>query len=360
VNLSIHYFFFHTPTIRLAGAVLLFLLIVTIAALAIGRSRRDVLVGWMWYLVTLVPVIGLVHVGLQSHADRYTYVPLIGIFLAVVFSLGDAVGKRPVLHGILGIGGFGVLLAMAAVTCKTVGYWKDDTALFGQAIAVQPENAYIRSALGKSLMKRQQYNEARVQLLASNAIRSHPETLYLLGAIAYAQNRHDEALDYFRRALAVDRTYGPAYTDAGSLLYELGRYDEAEEYLRNAVELDPAPASVHRLLAAVLAANKDHAGAAEEYRKSLEIEPDFSAWNNLGDAQENMGELAAAEESYRKALVIAPESAVAHYNLASTLDKLGRRNEAIAAAAKAVALDPNDMAARALHRQLKAGQHLSP
>jgi len=359
-NLSAHYLFFHTPTVWIAGPVLLFLLTVTIAALTIGRSRRYVLTGWLWYLGTLVPVIGLVHVGLQSHADRYTYVPLIGIFIVIVFALGDIAEKRPLLRKVLGIGGVAVLLALAAVTWKTVAYWKDDVRLFRRATEIQPENVFIRSALGKNLMKRQRYDEARVELLIANSIRPHPQTLGLLALTAQEQNRYDEALDYFKKAFAFRKpsafepVYGPVYIDAGLLLYEMGRYDEAEKCLREAVTLDQGSANAHRLLAMVLAKKGDYAGAAMEYKNSLEIEQDFSAWNNLGDAQENMQDLAAAEQSYRRAIAMDPESSVAQYNLGSVLSKLCRKEEAIAAVARAIALDPNDTAARALHEQLTA------
>jgi protein O-GlcNAc transferase len=209
-------------------------------------------------------------------------------------------------------------------------------------------------------MKRQQYDEARTELLASNTIRPHPETLDLLGMIANGQRRYDEAFDYFKKAIALDHSYGPAYTDAGSLLHELGRYDEAEGYLRDAARLDPEPALAHGLLAAVLAAKKDHAGAAREYEKSLEIEQDFSAWNNLGDAQENLGDLAGAEISYRKALAMDPESAVAHYNLSPVLGKLGRKDEAIVEATRAIAIDPNCVDAGTLLRQLNEKQPMLP
>jgi protein O-mannosyl-transferase len=324
-NLSVYYFFFHTPAIMVAAAVLLCLLAISAAVVMFGRSRRYVLMGWLWYLVTLLPVIGFVHVGYQSHADRYTYVPLIGIFIAVAFAFDDIAHARPSVSRALAVGGIAVLLSLAAVTWKTVGYWKDDMTLFGRAIEVQPENAFIRTALGKSLYGRYRYDEARAELLASYAIRPNSETLEVLGKTARAQKKYGEALDYFRKAIETDPWFGVAYTDAGSLLYELGRYDQAEENLRVAARLDEKSAVAHSLWAAMLARKKDYAGAIEEYRKSLAIEQDFSAWNNLGDAHENMGNLAEAEESYRQAEAMNPASAVVHYNLGSVLGKLGKK-----------------------------------
>jgi protein O-mannosyl-transferase len=355
-DLSVHYFFFHTPTIWVASPVLLFLLVVTITAWRIGRDHRYVLVGWLWYLGTLVPVIGLVQVGIQSHADRYTYVPLIGIFIAIAFALDAIAQARPSMRKAFAVGGAAMLLAMAAMTWKTVGYWKDEITLFHRAIEIQPENAFIRTALGKCFFRRHRYDEAKAELLASDAIRPYGETLDLLGKIAWNQNQYDAALDYFKQAIAFDYWVPEAHTDAGALLYDLKRYSEAEQFLQDAVICDPDSALAHRLRAVLLARNQDYAGAAGEYRKSLALQQDFAAWNNLGDAQENLQNLAGAEESYRKALAMDSSIAIAHYNLASVLGKLGRKNEAIAEANKAIALDPNDAPAKTLFQQLNGDQ----
>jgi tetratricopeptide (TPR) repeat protein len=391
VDLSVLYYFFHTPTVMHAAPVLLFLLAATAAAVVIGRRHRYVIVGWLWYTATLVPVIGLVHVGYQSHADRYTYIPLTGIFIIIAYGLDEIAAARPSLRRHFVVAGTVILAACAIAARQTVGYWKDDRTLFGRAISTMPENALARLIFARSLNNQGDYDEANSQLLISLAIRPTFDTLYLLGKVARCQGLPDQALDYFKRAIDAGPQTSTVFVDSGEVLLELRRYAEAAQYYKEAVQLDPTSAELHallgmalgqagqleegmnecreairlksdcapayRIIAAILAKKGDYSGAAEQYSKSLVIEQDFSAWNNLGDAQENLGELDAAKESYRKAIAMDSASAVAHYNLGSVLNKLDRRDEAIAEAAKAMDIDPNYAAARTLYRQLKEGRH---
>ena len=351
-NLSILYYFFHTPRLWTAAAAFLVLVAITIIAFAMGRYRRYVLVGWLWYLGTLVPVIGLVHVGYQSHADRYTYIPLIGIFVLIAYGIGDAALARPAVKKLIAVGGIALLAALCAVTYRTAAYWRNDATLLGRAIEVMPENAIMRSALGGSLINQGRFEEARRELLASAAIRQTADTMHLLGKAARGLGQFDEALRCYAKAIEWDPGLVKVYIDAGTLLYELQRYQEARDYLRQAIDLDPEAAAAYRILAAILANEKDYAGAAEQYEKSLAIEQDFSAWNNLGDAQLQMRQVQEAERSFRRALVLEPGSAVAHDNLAMALAGLGDKTQAVAEAAVAVNLDPNYVKARDYYHQL--------
>jgi len=160
--------------------------------------------------------------------------------------------------------------------------------------------------------------------------------------------RYQEAQESFKKALELDSGSAEAHCGLGTVYSETDRLDEGETECRKAITVNPQVAAAHRVLASILAQKKDYAGAADEYKESLKLEQDFSAWNNLGDARENMGDLAGAETSYRKAVAMVPGNAVAHFNLGSALAKLEKKDEAAVELRKALELDPNYTDARKL------------
>jgi tetratricopeptide (TPR) repeat protein len=190
------------PALRLLleGAILLG---ITILALRWIRSRPYFAVGWFWYLGTLIPVIGLVQVGSQARADRYTYVPLIGVFLALVWTLWEVLPQRRRALA-LGIVALLVLPPCVVLTRTQVGYWQNSLVLWEHTLAVAPDNPLARTLYATALLAEQREEEAVQQL--EEAIRIYPEmdpALVQLGQIHQRRGRREQALACFRTAVAL-------------------------------------------------------------------------------------------------------------------------------------------------------------
>ena len=218
--------------VAVAGsAVVLFAL--TSWAIRLRRNRPYLLIGWGWYLVTLAPVVGIVQVGWQARADRYTYIPLIGIFLAVVWAVSEGLAARPVLLSSLA---WAVVVPLGITAFVQAGYWRDSETLFRHALAVTDDNAVAHSNLGTALLRRGVLPEAEGHF--TEAVRINPyfaEAHSNLGVALGRQGRIDEAILEWQRALELQ----PDYPDARRNL------DRAEAMKRRAQAkpADPTPGS---------------------------------------------------------------------------------------------------------------------
>jgi tetratricopeptide (TPR) repeat protein len=227
------------PPWQVAGAALL-LAALTAAALWLGPSRRYLAVGWLWYLGTLVPVIGIVQVGFQSRADRYTYLPLVGLFVAVAFGARDALARFPRARIPAGAAAGALLALLAALTWRQTRVWEGSVPLFEHAVRAVPGNWMALHYLGKAHV-----DEGRVELgipLLEEAVRLNPDpadSYYILGK-AYAQlGRFEEAVRAYSRTVALSPGYGEAYSDLGFALGRLGLRDEQERAYLRAISLLP-------------------------------------------------------------------------------------------------------------------------
>lgn len=251
-KLAIFYPLNHLSPLTVAAATAL------LAAVSwlVWRARRPCpygLVGWLWFLGTLVPVIGLVQVGGAAMADRYTYFPSIGIFLAAALGVRDGVTRfripRPVVGTIAGL----VLAACLALTHRQVGFWQDDITLFSHAINVTRNNDTAHLNLGFALEKAGQKTEAlreyrAAQKLDPDRAETHNNIANLLDDLG----RTDEALAEYREALRINPQHAPSHNNYGTMLAELGRFDEAMTQYTAAARLDPndwhAPYLIGKLL----------------------------------------------------------------------------------------------------------------
>lgn len=350
------------PQLGRTLACLALLALLTTAVLRWGRSNKHLIFGWLWYLVSLIPVIGIVQVGSQPHADRYTYVPLVGVFVAVVWAGAAALAhasrsKRIVAHAT----GAVILVALAGATRRQIGYWKNGVTLYTRAFDVTQghlgENAYYN--FGNVLLEAGRGGEAvsyfeKALQINPNHARSHVSYGLILSGmgrdedalghyakalqvdpnLAEAHNdlgtslaklgRGDEAAAHFTKALAIDPGYGDAHYNFGFLLAGLGRTDEAIVHYRKALELRPGDAGAHFSLALCLAQRGDLAEAVAHYRKAVDLDPNNTdALNNLGLLAARMGHLDEAVAYYRRALSRRPAAAAPLYNLAMTLARQG-------------------------------------
>jgi Flp pilus assembly protein TadD len=253
------------PGWQIAGAAAILLAITGVALRE--RSRRPyLLVGWLWYLGTLVPVIGLVQVGLQASADRYTYIPLIGVFVAVVWGIGDAI--PPAWHRIAAAGACAALAALGWVAHAQASVWRDSESLHRHALAVSEQNWKAWVSLGDAL------SEA---------------------------GRPAEALAAYQEGLRIVPEFAGAWNGVGVALGRLGQPEQAIEPLSRAVRIEPAFAEAWYNLGTAYGNLGRHDEAARCFRRALQQDPqDARAWLNLGIASANLGDRAAAAESVER------------------------------------------------------------
>jgi tetratricopeptide (TPR) repeat protein len=372
------------PTWQITATVLL-LLSVTGLALALLRRCPYIIVGWLWYLGTLIPVIGLVQVGIQSSADRYTYVPLIGIFVAVVWGAADVVSHFRVPASIVGAAAGIPLAACAVLTELQVGHWHDTVTLWTHTIAAVPESFVAYNNLGyyfaseddeESRAKALEYYKASLRVSpdfpdAKNnlgfslaregrlqeAIKFYSEALALNPRFAQVHNnlglalaqvgRLEEAADHFRQAFTIKPNFSMAHNNLGKLLAQRGEIPEARAELEEALRLNPENPDALANLGVLLQRAGDTQGALEHFLKSIELEPkNADAHNNLGMLYAAQGKRDRAFEEFTEAVQIKPRLASAHYNLGVALAEQGKRAEAIDHYTEAVRLEPADLPSR--------------
>jgi tetratricopeptide (TPR) repeat protein len=303
---------------QVAGAAAVLLAISGLVAWQ-ARRRPYLIVGWLWFLGTLVPVIGLVQVGGQAMADRYTYLPLIGPFVMLAWGLPDlaaalspgckASGRRSI-HALLVPAAAVILVACTVATWKEVGCWQNSLTLW------------------------------------EHALRNHKSSVARnnLGLVLMGQGRMEEAIACFREAtqLGEDERHvlATAHVNLGMALLKSGQLDEAVEHCNEAARLQPALAIAHNNLAVGLERKGKMAEALEHYAEALRLDPSYAnAHNNLGTALVKLGRYAEAAACYREAVHFGPQVAKYRYNFASILQEVGQEVESAEQFREALRLD---------------------
>jgi tetratricopeptide (TPR) repeat protein len=250
-------------TVMLAG--------LTAGAMWMARRRTYLLVGWLWYLGTLMPVIGFAQSGAQAYADRFVYLPLIGIYLAIVWGASDL---RPDRRYRI-VAGAMVLAGLMVASFRQVSHWRNSVSLFEHAVAVTRDNAIAHDNLGLALTGEKRYDEGIAQY--REAWRLNPTSTTAHGYIGTAlaeQGRHAEALGYLREAARLNPKDAKHRIDLADTLTALDRLDEAVVQYREAIRLKTDVGWVHYQLAWRLAKLGRWAEAVSEYRESLRLTPD--------------------------------------------------------------------------------------
>jgi tetratricopeptide (TPR) repeat protein len=322
------------PAWQVAGACAV-LAIVSLAALLLGRSQPAVLVGWLWYLGTLVPMIGLVQIGSHARADRYTYLPQIGLCIAVVWGVRWGVellwGDGPAPRWLFAVGG--ALLATGFMACawRQVSYWRNSEMLWTRTLASTTENPIAHNNLAAALAGRGEVEEALAQYRKALEIKpDYAAARVGLGSTLAGRGEVEEALAQYRKALEIKPDYAEAHYNLGRALARRGEVEEALAQYRKALEIKPDYAEAHNNFGVALAGRGAVDEAMAHFRKSLEMNPDYAeAHCNLGLAMAHRGEVEEAIGQYRKALEIKPDYAAAHYNLGRALAGRGAVDEAL-------------------------------
>lgn len=299
----------HESSLLLKGGLAaLFLLIVSGLALAQLRRRPYLLVGWLWYLGTLVPVIGLVQVGEQAMADRYTYIPSIGITLAAVFLVRDLTGNRPRAGRAAAICGLLLLAFWIPLCWRQTATWKDSRTVLTHALEVTEDNYFALNHLG--LLNAEEGHLDRARRLYEEALTIHPSSPMAhndLGVVHERLGRLEQAAAAFERARGLNPDLPEVQRNLGAVYRRLGRLDQAEAILKHALQLDPSSQIAHLNLAQLYSARQDSEQAKLHYQTALRIGPaSADLLTALGLLYRAEGDEARARESFEKALELQP------------------------------------------------------
>jgi tetratricopeptide (TPR) repeat protein len=333
VDLAVIYPWMATPAWQILVIVTL-LVIITIIVCRYFLRYSYLAVGWFWYLGTLVPVIGIVQIGSQSMADRYAYIPLIGLFVMIVWGMGYVLKKIFSTKVVAIISGM-ILAALIIVSHYQVQYWRNTFTLFDHAINVTENNSIAHSNLAGELLKRNNVKEAMLHCRAALSLDPNNYNTLVRVARAYSvQGEKNKAIDALRLAIKVHPEYVRAHNDLYVFLLQAGKAEDAEEALkeyRKAVELNfnKDNLEVHYNFGNTLATYGNYGEAVIQYNQVLRIQPQNAfVHNNLGMVLLRQGKTNDALNHFREAIRLKPKFANAHYQLALILKQKGLAEEA--------------------------------
>jgi len=320
-------------------AAAFFLAAATLSAYRWRRGRPYVFMGWLWYLITLAPVIGVVQVGNQAMADRYTYLPLVGLFIIFAWSVPDfAPRRRDAKTAFVALAMLG-LAALTLCTWRQVGYWRDTPTLMRRALAVTTDNPVAHNNLGAYLLARGQPSEAAHHLASALEIYT-----------SEAARRHKKADGKMQISIECADTYN----NLGVALTRMGRREEARQRYHEALSLDPDHCNAHINLGVALAEEGKIDEAAAHFREAIRIQPySTEAHCNLGAAHLYRGELDDASRHLKEAARLNPRNAQAHANLGTVFMHQGNPEKAAAHFTKALDLDPEHRQARSALERIR-------
>ncbi len=321
---------------KVFGAVMV-LIALTSATLAWRQRCPYLLVGWLWYLGMLVPVSGLLQFGAHTMiADRFTYLPQIGICVALTWGLADAVRSLPHRRLVCSVGAALILVVLMGCAWRQTSFWRDSETLWSRTLACTPPSRLTYHALGDAFLGLGQIDKAIEQYQTAIATEpdygtdyatSHSQLHYNFGVALASAGRSDEALEQYKRAVQLQPNDVAAQNNLGNALLIHGQIEMGILHCKEALRIDPEFAEAHFNIGNVL----DYRGrvdeAIAEYRKALKAKPGFAeAHCYLGIALAKRGQLDDAIAEYRKALKIAPQYEDAHHNLSTALSLQNRIN----------------------------------
>jgi len=295
---------------------------ITILAVKWIRKAPYFAVGWFWYLGTLVPVIGIVQVGVQAMADRYAYVPLIGIFVILAWGISGLLEKWDQRKKALPIATGVVILVLMVVAWLEVGHWKNSITLFKHAISVT-ENQYP----------------------SFSSVHTN------LGHVFEKKGNIGEAITHYKTAIKMNPKNTEGYAFMGDLLFSISRFEEAKTYYKEAIthsktalKIYPNSANIYIRLGYYFKKTGDITAAITHYKTAIKMNPDansIKAYINLGEILSGVSRFEEAKTYYKAAIKVKPNSHITHYNLANTLSRQGDMKKAITHYKAAIKINPN-------------------
>jgi protein O-mannosyl-transferase len=315
---------------------------ISAGALALQRRQPYLLVGWLWYLGMLVPMIGLIHVGAVARADRFTYLAQIGAYIMLAWAARDLAVSWRYGRRILGAAAMCAILVLMDCAWKQTTYWSNSASLWTHTLAFAPGNSLAENNFGDALLKQEKVDEAIAHF--QNALRLNPdyaEARNNLGDALLHKGDVDEAIAQLQRALQLKPHYAKAHGNFGNALLKKGDVDGAIAQFQLALHFNPDYTEAHNNLGNALLQKGDVNEAITQFRRALQLKPDFAeVHNNLGNALLQKGNVDGAITQFQKALQLKPGYAEAHFNFANALLKTGNVDEAIAQFQQALQLNP--------------------
>ena len=364
------------PMWKAVSAALL-LLVITVIVVLQARRRNYLAMGWFWYAGTLVPVIGLVQVGMQAMADRFTYVPLIGLFILVAWGGWELAQAKKVPAVALGVLMGAICVVCMGLTRVQLQYWKDSKALFTRMVTATPKNYMAYYNLGNYYSREDNLAEAvnsykKAVEYEPNYANAHNN----LGGVLLREKNFDEAILHYKRATEIIPEYLHFFNLANAL-GDAGRLAEAEDTYRKALSLDPNAADAYNNFGMVLNSDKKPDEAIASFRAALRIRPDFElvefnlantysaagkledaithyaaavrlnpqrleSYNGLGISYAMQNKMDEAAKWFRELLKVKPDDSGALSNLGNALSAQGKFSEATEAYLTALRLNPKD------------------
>jgi tetratricopeptide (TPR) repeat protein len=359
----------------LAAAILL---IISIAALLGWRKHPYLLMGWFWFLGMFVPVIGMMQTGDQSRADRYTYLPQIGLFILLAWGAEALTRSWPGRRRLLSCAAGFILAALMAAAYQQTTYWKNSLTLWNRTLALWPESYIAHCNLGIALADEGQTSDAVRHF--NRALELNPDdakSINNLGKVLTSQGKLGEAMEHFNHALQLDPNDVKALNNLGVALADQGKWGDAIQQFNRALQLQPQDANACFNLANAFAAQQDFDDADQNYELALQINPDFAdaqcnyglalarqgkwsdailhdqqairlkphyidALNNLGGVYTAQGDWADAVQSYQQVLQLTPNDPKVLNNLGVALARQGNPAAAIEYFNRALQINPND------------------
>jgi tetratricopeptide (TPR) repeat protein len=301
------------------GALALGLAAVTAAVVRVAATRPYLIVGWLWYLGTLVPVIGLVQVGMQARADRYMYVPLVGLAIMLAWGAADLLSQRRLGRLSLAATAAATLTALGVCAWIQVSHWRDTIALHERAIAVTEGNFVAHHDLASALLAAGRLEPAKQHYAEAARLKPRWANAQIgLGDVLLQEGDMPAAIERFESALQLDRANARALEKLGEAWLEADRPTRAERYLRRALRRERGAATprLHGLLAQALALRGQWSESIEYNRKAIGLRPDFAeAHANLGLALTQVERPEEARRHLEQSLSLGLESAQVHVTL---------------------------------------------
>ncbi len=364
------------PAWQVALAAVL-LMAVSVAVIRLARRHAYLAAGWFWYLGTLVPVIGLVQVGMQSMADRYTYIPLIGIFIVAAWGGWELAGMWRLPKIAVGLATALILAACMVLTRAQLAYWKDGETLLQRMVTATEGNYMAHYNLGNLYDRQGKTAEAIQHYEAALTFQpNYADAHNNLATVLLRQRRFDEAIAHSVAAARLNP--GCLFQlNLGNALADAGRFAEAVAAFKQALQFDPNSSLAHHNLALVFQTQENAPAAMAEFRAALQLQPDYESaehnlanllaeagrleeaincylvaerlnpnhaesYNGLGICYAMQGELPEAERQLREAIRLNPEYAGAESNLGNALGAQNKLAESIPHYQKALQLNPKD------------------
>jgi protein O-mannosyl-transferase len=327
------------------AAAAILLIAITIAVIRSARSRPYLVAGWLWFCISLIPVIGWVQVGPQAWADRYTYIPFIGLSIMLTWGLAESIGSLIPRNANFALAVLGTVaaLAMSALTYRYLPHWKDDTAYWQRVVEIRPD--FAKGYYNLALAAGAQGNIDRAAALYRKALEVDPRCIdanYGLGNILLSQGRLDEAVARFEAELQINPRRAGVQNNLALALSRRGRSEEALAHYRAALEIEPENLDALRNLGLELLRRNDWDGAEEKFAACLRVQPDdIEAHRGIAGALEGKGRFEEARAHLETAVGLRPDSPQVHANFGAFLSRLGAPALAVPSFQRSLQLDPD-------------------